>query len=153
MVSKLPALVISSLLILGVSLAFSGCLDDPVPEMGMQVLEEEFHEGDAEENTAEEGYQFSWSKVEMENKDEALDLELDEDNFILETVDRELLEEKEEEAGEYEYPDIPDEEINSHEGGQGKDMPGSIGPEESAEFWIIFEIPEEDDNYNLIYMA
>lgn len=151
MVSKISAMAISSLLIVGMSLALSGCLGDPAPEMKMHFLEDEYHDEDAEGVTAEDDKVFCWSKIKIENKDDSLEQELDEDNFILETVDEEFYKEKEEEAEEDEYLDIPDEEINIHEEGQSKDMPDIIGPGESAEFWMIFEIPEDDIFYSILY--
>lgn len=114
-------MALSLILLMGLSLALTGCMSGEEPETGLNVLGEERLEEDFEGNTPEEGYVFYGIHVELENKAENLDLEPESDYFILETVDGE----------EYHDP-------------QGEEIPYTIEPGESESFWLIFDMPEDE---------
>ncbi|MEF8874490.1 MAG: DUF4352 domain-containing protein [Candidatus Thermoplasmatota archaeon] len=126
--SKIQAMVIFLVLVIGLSAALTGCLDEDEPETELTVLGEEEKDEDLEGSSPESGNKFYWIHVELKNKGVDQDINPAAEYFILET----------EEGEEYKDP-------------QADDLPDKIEPEKAEDFWLVFEIPENESALRIRY--
>lgn len=126
--SKMQALVLFLVLVLGLSSALTGCLDEEEPETELDVLGEEEKDEDVGGSSPESGNKFYWVHVELKNKGEDQAINPSAEYFILET----------DEGEEYGDP-------------QEDGMPDKIEAGEAEDFWLVFEIPENESALRVRY--
>lgn len=122
---KKLTIILLILILIAPSMAITGCLEGEKEEEEPEDVFMDVKETDYTNEGAREGNEFIWLKVEMTNgRDE--EIELDRSWFELEI----------EEGLTYGDPE--------QEG-----MVTQLGPEEITEFWLRFEISEEDEPQTL----
>ncbi|MFP3871578.1 MAG: hypothetical protein ACLFVL_01710 [Candidatus Aenigmatarchaeota archaeon] len=83
-------LLLSLVLLISVSAALTGCIDEEEePQTELVILEEEYRDEDTEGSSPETGHRFYWIHVELKNEGDSHELHPDERYFILETVEGE----------------------------------------------------------------
>ena len=121
------------LAIIFMALAMSGCTDTEdeetiEPNAEMSVLDAELRATDSYDLTPDSGNVYLYLQVEIESLNEEEDLSLNPFNFELET-----------DAGSmYSYNDQID-------------APDNLSPGSTSQFWISFEIPEDETGGTLYY--
>ncbi|MEF8874108.1 MAG: hypothetical protein V5A88_05500 [Candidatus Thermoplasmatota archaeon] len=125
---KTPAVLVSIILILGIVSSLMGCTEEDEPAIELDILDIDLREYDESNHRAPDGHIFLYLQVHLRNQDEDSELYPVSRDFELDT-----------DSG------------NTHNHHDVIGFPDQLEPGEEVDFWISFEIGEEETGDILRY--